>query len=133
MTDFNKGKWIKWTATDENGTFSHVGEVYKSTKSHVTFVVADDIGGHMTVEKTDGVFENVRKSKSAVTKIGEDVRKREAEEGSRHFTGKKLEVFELVVANPGLDRKEYIALIVEAGISTPAGASTFYNAVRKAI
>ncbi len=135
MTDFSKGKWIEWTGSDDEGTFAHVGQVIASSKSFVTFAVPH--GGELTVQKSDGSFKNVRKRKSAVAAIGENVRKREvAKKAAERATGKApsvkmMTVITLLKEHKPESRKAAIALIVEKVGMSAGGASTYYNTARK--
>lgn len=40
-------------------------------------------------------------------------------------------IVDIIHNHPGLSRKEYIQMAVDAGISSAAGCSTFYNSARK--
>lgn len=130
---FTKNTFIKWTGTDADGTFSHVGQVIKHTKGMITFATAD---GEITIADTDGEFTAARKprtwnvKKPAAVKNEKPVTKTKR---TRKAGGKTAEVVALIKEHKPATRKEAIALIVDAGISTPAGASTHYNNAKKLV
>ena len=56
-----KGKFVRWTATDEQGEFSYVGECIGDSK---TMMIINTDKGEMLVPKDDGVIEAARKPKN---------------------------------------------------------------------
>lgn len=53
-----KGKFVRWTATDEQGEFSYVGECIGDSNS-MMIILTDR--GEMLIDKTDGKIEEARK------------------------------------------------------------------------
>ena len=129
-----KGTRIRWTASDEMGKFQHTGTVVKTTKS-VVWMASEEVG-EMAFERNDGQIEVIRHSrKSKVT-----AEKARADRALKQPKAKrvlkagtvKAQVFELLKGKT-VTRKEAIAMIVEAGLSSPAGASTHFNSVKDLI
>lgn len=134
--------FIKWTSSDEDGAFTHVGQITSINDDNtIEFVTAN---GTIHVDLDDGTFAPARKPRkwgvveitpapaktrknrglgSIATKTVRKVRKQKS--------GSKLEqIVTLLKNNPPANRKDAIAKIVEAGLSTQAGASTQYNTAK---
>lgn len=122
---FTKNTFIRWTGTDAEGTFSHVGRVVSATDSFV--VLATEIG-EMTIDQTNGSFDTV----TAPSKFKATPTKKTTVTSTLKPGSVKQSVFELLKGKT-VSRKEAIELIVKAGLSSPAGASTHYNAVKNMI
>ena len=56
-----KGKFVRWTATDEQGEFSYVGKCIGDSK---TMMIILTNKGEMLIDKTDGKIEAARKPKN---------------------------------------------------------------------
>lgn len=133
--ELKKGTFIKWTAKDQQGSFSHVGQIFSIKDGHV--VMATSNGGAMGFELTDGTVEVTRKPKtwgivkSCDTEVEVPKPVMAIARTSNSNSGGKLEqVIALLRATPVTSRKDAIEKIVAAGISTPAGASTYYNTAK---
>lgn len=59
---FTKNQFIRWTSKDDEGTFSHVGQVISHKNGMIIF--ADAMGGEMGVPEDEGKFEVVRKPRT---------------------------------------------------------------------
>lgn len=142
MAKFTKGQFIRWTSKDNEGTFSHVGQVISHKNGVIVF--ADANGGKMGVPDTDGKFEVAKKPRTWGAKIGGAKRKVKATSTAHKPVKQKRvrakggetkldQVIALLRNDPPASRKDAIAKIVEAGITTAAGASTYYNSAKKVL
>lgn len=141
-----KGTRIRWTASDAMGRFQQTGTVIKATKDNV--VMLSDEVGEMAFENTDGQIEVMKSSKTSIKRI-EDREREERQAVSRarrrargpakpanpilKAGSVKFQVFELLQGKKGIARKDAIQMIVDAGLSTPAGASTHFNSIKELI
>lgn len=151
MSEFKKGDFIKWTSSDDEGKYSYVGLV-RSTNG-VSICFETDIGT-LNIAPDDGKFVKVakpadwdvkRKASEAAAKAAAKAPKAAAKPvkvkvartpRAKKAGGTKIDLtVALLKSKPELvgSRKAAIAAIVDAGISTPAGASTFFNAAKKLI
>ena len=136
MQTFSKGQFIRWSNTDEDGKFSYIGQVISHTKGRITFT--DTSGGQMSVPEDDGTFEVCNKPHNwSITKPTKkkDHKPVVIQKPTRRTLPKSSEtkldlVVKLLQRNPPVDRKDAIEKIVAAGISTAAGASTYYNSAK---
>lgn len=119
---FAKNSFVRWTATDAEGTFTHVGKVIKDSATFI--VLATDVG-EMTIDKSEGTFVAVSKKSSSTKKTPTSTVT--VKPGTT-----KYQVFKLLEGK-NVSRKEAIEMIVAAGLSTAAGASTHYNSVKNII
>ena len=134
MTKFRKNTFIKWSDKDEQGTFSHVGQVVKHEDGMVIFT--DKHGGECGVPEDEGKFKQVRKPKSwkapakniGRTAVNKAVKKAKRVAGAPTKYEQVVAVFKS--AQPR-SRKEAIALVVEEVQMTPAGASTYVAKANK--
>lgn len=120
---FTKNSFVRWTATDAEGTFKHVGKVVNDTE---VFIVLKTEVGEMTIDKTNGSFESVRQPKSFKAT---STKKTTAKTVSLKPGTVKHSVYELLKGK-SVSRKEAIEMIVAAGLSSAAGASTHFNSVK---
>ena len=131
---FKKDSFVKWTAEDDDGSFNYVGRVVRSNAQTVTMHTSH---GLMTVAITDGTFTAARRPKSMKhvkpTNL-EHPKASKLPKAKRVLKAGtvKAQVFELLKGKT-VTRKEAIAMIVEAGLSSPAGASTHFNSVKDLI
>ena len=138
MEKFKKGQFIRWTSTDNEGKFSHTGQVVSHKSGMITFITGPN-AGEMGVPEDDGSFELVRKPRNwkettAPASISKPKAVRKTVTHTRKTGSSKLDlVVDLLRNDPPVDRKDAINKIVAAGISTPAGASTFYNSAKKVL
>jgi len=136
---FSKNDFIKWTDTMINHAV--VGRVIKDDGFRVEF---ETEFGTFNVQVDDGTFERTSKPKNwagstvkatFVLPAGEKPEQPKKPAKAKAVGGKtKIDlIVDLLREDPTLvtNRKVAIAMIVEAGISTPAGASTFYNTAKK--
>lgn len=56
-----KGKFVRWTSTDADGEFSHVGECVGDSK---TMMILNTAKGEMLINKSEGSFEVTRKPRN---------------------------------------------------------------------
>lgn len=137
MAEFKKGQFIRWTCTDDEGEFSHIGQVISHSKGMVT--CTDTNGGEFGVHESDGTFEICKKprnwavAKPTMKKESKTVTTTAKSTRSEGGTTKLDLVVNLLRKDPPKNRKEAIDKIVAAGISTPAGASTYYNNAKKVL
>jgi hypothetical protein len=61
-----KGSWVRWTGVDDDGKFSHVGQVLADSKTGL-FMLTDV--GEMYVPKDDGEITEARKPKGWEGKV----------------------------------------------------------------
>ena len=137
---FSKGSFVKWTDTMVG--HSVIGQVIKDDGFRIEF---ETEFGTYNVQADDGTFEPASKPKNwtgskvkttFVLPAGE--KPEQPKKPAKAKTGGKTKI-ELIVdmlrEDPTLltNRKVAIAMIVEAGISTPAGASTFYNTAKRMV
>lgn len=133
MMSLNNGDFIMWTSGDVN----HIGRFVCWEDGNVVMEVTEE-GSTMTIPFDDGTFKKVKQPKNWSLKVEEDeeskkpaqVKKERAPREKKGPTKVDL-IAELLKENPVNSRKEAIELIVQAGITTAAGASTFYNQVKK--
>ncbi len=120
------GDFIKWTSKDDEGTFSHVGQIISQNETWIEFKTKE---GVMCVKRTDGKFEPhaaielkcEQKAKPTIDAVKRDVK-----------AGSKLEqCIEIYKTMRGATRKELIAAFVEKVHMTEAGASTYAAQVKK--
>jgi len=122
----NKGDFIKWTSTDEEGAFSHVGRVLEVTDTNVTFETKMCV---MTVPLTDGTFESAKAFKID-TPVAQPTAPKQKAKATK--TGTKLERAVVIYRQmKDATRKELIEAFVKQLDMTPAGASTYAAQVRK--
>ena len=118
--------FIKWTGKDDEGTFSHVGQIISQNDTWIEFKTKH---GVMCVRRTDGKFEPsapVELKSEQKAKPTLDQPKREVKVGS------KLEqCIEIYKTMKGASRKELIAEFVAKVGMTEAGASTYAAQVKK--
>jgi hypothetical protein len=135
MNKFNKGQFIRWTGKDNDGKFNHVGQVISHNKGTITFATAD---GTIGVSEDDGKFEVCKKprnwsiAKPVIENKPVPIVKAKRTR-SKNGESKIDLVVELLRNDPPVDRKDAIAKIVAAGITTEAGASTYYNSAKKVL
>lgn len=153
--NFNRGDFIKWSVPEQD--IEHIGRFVEHTNYNMVIMQIqqrDGVKGVITIPDNDGTFElckrpkwwvdsensawnNPSKTKSKKTNPTivppkADVPKKAK---AKRTSGGKTKV-DLIIELLGEDggkttRKEAITRIVDAGISTPAGASTFYNTAKK--
>lgn len=125
------GEFAKWSATDDEGSFSHVGLI-KSVNNAWTTIITKD--GEMSFRLQDGTLEPhaAVDLKVKLEKVIEKAEKTTTPSVKR--TGTKLEgAIEIVKANVNASRKDLIELFCTQLGMTPAGASTYVNTARKAV
>jgi type IV secretory pathway VirB2 component (pilin) len=147
MSKFTKGQAVRFVGTENGEQFAHEGIVVSATESVVEFQTEKD--GIMNVQTSENVTV-IEKPSKRVKAISTNVETKEstksvkapksikvekpakAEKATR--VGSKQEtVNEMFKSMTGASRKDVIAAIVAAGITTAAGASTmFANAKRLA-
>ena len=125
--------FIKWTAHDEQGQFSYIGQVVAIDDSTVQMVTSERL--NITVAIDDGCFTTTSKPQNwddhtiipQPTPPTVTSHKRTTCKSSGG--GKLQQVVDLLKSNPTLvqNRKQAIQAIVDAGISTQAGASTWFS------
>lgn len=154
MSEFKKGDFIKWTSTDDEGKFSYVGLVRSVNGASICF---ETYMGTLNIAPDDGKFVKVEKpadwdeqraasekrtaemhktNKRVAAKPAPAVKVKATRAPRAKKGGSKIDqIVELLQAQPELvkSRKDAIAAIVAAGISTPAGASTFFNTAKKLV
>ena len=132
------GDFVKWTSTDESGTFSHRGQVIDLTD---TIVVLNTTEGRMGVRLEDGKFTKTRKfdlpdvqpvvkpkaRKTKSKKTGAAKRP----SGQPREGSKLAQAIEIAKSLETVDRKTLIAAFVDQLGMTPAGASTYASNVKK--
>jgi len=130
--------FVRWTGSDEEGEFSHVGQVYYiknemvalRTQHGVIHVPAED-GAFKVVDKPKDWNLSVVKTKRPTTASPNLPKTRKGQKRKKNGPTKIDLIVELLRKDPPSSRKDAIEKIVAAGISTPAGASTFYNTAKK--
>ena len=130
MNALKQGAFARWTSVDDEGKFSHVGQVAAVSKTHVTL---DTAHGVWNIELDDGTFTKARKPRTWSMRNEAPLKtvSRAVPAPKRELSARMLEVVKVVRANPGLSRKEYVVLVAaECGMGE-AGASTYYNTARK--
>lgn len=130
--NFKTNTWIKWTSTDEDGTFSHTGQITGSTKTSVTLQTAE---GSITIDKSDGTFADARKPKGskAVTAAATPA-PAAAPAGLRpveELSDKMRSCIDLIRSASVTTRKELIQVLVTGLDMSAASASTFYNTAKR--
>lgn len=63
MTKFKKGTFVRWTSKDDDGKFSHVGQVVKHAQGMIEFEVGQH-GSVMGVPEDDGSFTKCKKPRN---------------------------------------------------------------------
>jgi hypothetical protein len=122
------GDFIKWTSEDEDGKFSHVGQIISQNDVWIEF---QTVHGVMFVQRNDGKFEPHAPIKLAVTdkpKAGLDQPKRDVKSGSK--LERCLTIYKRMKE---ASRKDLIAAFVDEVGMTQAGASTYAAQVRKMV
>lgn len=132
MTKFRKNTFIKWTSQDEEGTFSHTGQVVKHADGMIIFT--DKHGGEMGVPEDEGKFTPTRKPKRWNVKPGTIFCEPVKGTKQPRFPGQPSKYNVLLDAmkeHRPASRKEAIALGVELAELTAAGASTYVAKANK--
>lgn len=144
---FQKGEFVKWTGTDEQGKFSHVGEVASFIDERLTLIVSP-AGSTMTIDlldmSTKDEFKVVNKPKGwkLVKPEAEKVepvsiKKPTTKVVKKSTDGKSKKEFALDIYKGMMEngnhpvRKEVIARFVSELNMTPAGASTYAATCKK--
>ena len=144
----SKGNFIKWSDTDEEGSFSYVGQVLKVANKVVTFMLPN--GGEISVPTNDGTFTKAKKPakwnvKAEPTKRTATIGRTSVQKAvtrAKRVTGgpsKKDQAIDLYKQfysqSDGIHmaRKDAIQMFVEQLDMTPAGASTYVAMVRKIV
>ena len=137
MATYKKGMWLKWTSSDEEGSFSHTGVVGACNDKMV--ILDTPVGMISCNVDDDGTFTEVKKPKNALTTVETVVLPSPATpavtNGLKPLSAcsdrVKESVSVVMTAGPGLTRKAYIEALVEQIGMTPASASTYYNTSKK--
>lgn len=133
---FKKGQYVRFTGQEEGENFSHDGKVLSAKGSMVSILT--DVGTMGLDTSVENVVA-IDKPKKTVTSKKSNVRKSAPKSvkktGTRKArTGSKQEQVNKIYAEmSGASRKEVIAAVVEAGITTAAGASTMVSNAKKAM
>jgi len=140
MSNFKKNEFVKWTATDEEGQFSHKGKVTRLTKTEVDITTQND--GVITVGLTDGSFTKIKKIKnfSAPSKnIGRTAMQNAVVKAKRKTGGpskkdRAIELYRNMTSALGVTpaRQYAIGRFVDELGMTVAGASTYVAMAKKA-
>lgn len=122
------GDFIKWTSEDEEGKFSHVGQVISSND---TWIEMKTEYGTMCFRRKDGTVEphapvEFKNKSDSKPKPTVDAPKRDVKAGSK--LERCIEVYKTM---RNATRKELIAAFVEQVGMTEAGASTYAAQVKK--
>lgn len=136
--NFNKGDFIKW----KSGEDELVGRFLNVANKMVRFEISAN-GSVAEIPENDGKFTatsqpkdwkkttsapKIEPTKAPKVKTATSIRKPKEKKAG----GTKVDLVVALLKNhPNVSRKEAIELIVKAGISTPAGASTFYSMAKK--
>lgn len=126
----NTGDFAKWTAQDEQGSFSYVGQIESINDRWINLQTTEGLlsfrpdDGALTPHEAINLTIVVKPIPDKIIKSIEPHTPKEVKVGS------KLErAVAIVKANPNASRKELITMFVEQLSMTPAGASTYvYNA-----
>lgn len=121
----NKGDKVRWNFTDDDGEYSYTGTITRIADNRFWMKTAT---GKVSSTLDDGTFTVISKGN-----VVEDNTPPPVKKTSRKKNGPtKVDlIVDLLKADPPTSRKDAIEKIVAAGISTPAGASTFYNQAKK--
>lgn len=126
-------QFVKWTSHDDQGRFSHSGVVSHVSDSDATIITQRD--GTMTVPLDDGKIVPIAKPKSFDGAIITQPSQRTvtSHKPKKVVGGKLKQVVDLLSQHPSLldDRKSAIRAIVDAGISSEKGASTWFSNAKK--
>lgn len=134
---FREGDFVKWSSADDQGPFSYIGHVIEQTETSIQFLVND--GGVIEVSIDDGTFEHVNRPKDwrgealkGMTDDGEVKITPDSIVREKKIT-KTDQAVDLLRDRGKMSRKEAIQVLVDAGLSTPAGASTHFNNAKKVL
>jgi len=140
---FTKGMFVEWKSEDENGTFTHQGEVVDYSTIAV-IIQTSPAGSTITIPQNDGTLREVPKPKEWSLALP----KKDAEEPTsikkpttkrvRVSTGgpskkeQAVEIYKSMMENGNHpSRKDVIARFQSDLDMTPAGASTYQNICKK--
>ena len=123
------GEFVRWKSEDDDGKFNYLGKVLASTEENVTMVTEENFV--VSFPKDDGVVEMCKKPAGWSIKTPKIITPIMAVKKATIVGSKADMVAKLLAEHDPSSRKEAIELIVAAGISTKAGASTHYNNARK--
>lgn len=140
MTDkviVSKGKFVRYSDKDEQGSFSYVGKVVSLKKEMVSMSIPDV--GVLTVPYEAEKFSVAKKPRKwdepkAVVKPKVEVKTKTVKTATKVQKGSaKLDaVVEIVKQSDGLTNKQLVAQVMEEVGMTIAGARTYiYNARKK--
>ena len=143
--ELKKGTFIKWTAKDQQGSFSHVGQIFSIKDGHV--VMSTSNGGAMGFDLTDGTVEVTRKPKTwgvakacdVEVEVPKTVTSTTRAPHESNGVSKKDRAFQsyrdlkCLLAQDGMEptRKVVIDMFVRDLGMTPAGASTYASMVMR--
>jgi len=143
MSEFKKKDFVKWTASDDEGKFSHRGQITKITKSEMEITTQND--GVITIGLGDGSFTKIKKIKnfsvhSTPSKnIGRTGMQRAIVKSKRSTGGpskkvRAIEMYRDMTSALGVPPARQYAIgrfAEELGMSI-AGASTYFAMAKKA-
>lgn len=135
MDNLKVGMFVKYTDHDEEGTFSHIGEIVEIGKK-ISFDTGSAILSVPLEESNKfSLIRRPKNWKSRGTAISPKLEKTQTTSQvvvrTKKGGTKREQVEALVLANPEMSRKEHIDLVVKEVGMTPAGASTYVSEARK--
>ena len=138
MKTLSKNDFVQWTGTDEDGKFSHVGQVVSHTEDSIEFVTQH---GTMNVPTTDGHFRQISKpqdwnvslpketKKKTTTTINKPTQKKVVAGSKKE---KALDIYKKMMDNGNHPKRaDVIKQFIDELQMTKAGASTYQNTCKK--
>lgn len=132
------GNTVRWTAKDDQGTYSYKGVVKEVTDTHVKLETDEGI---FSVEKNDGTFKVLKRTAyvppvDVLAKIVTKTSSKKPAGTKTKRVGKTtrvqaLEIYKRMSVNAEPARKDVIAAFVKDLGMTPAGASTYHYNCKK--
>lgn len=117
---------VKWTSSDAEGTFTHIGTVAAIDKASITLQTDE---GTITTSLDDGTFAKTKATAKRVAFKPYQPDPNVSVPSSLKPGTVKYKVYQLLKGKD-VSRQRAIDMIVAAGLSTPKGASTHYSNVK---
>jgi len=137
-------KFIKWTSTDEQGTFSHVGQQLSNNKKGVSMLLAD--GSQISFPQGDGTVESVNKPRNWTASVSKDVKPSKIKTKRTKGTSVRSLEKKARKAKKGTKKEKALKIVAESFIGgkdatikrlmdelemTTAGATTYFYSCKK--
>jgi len=131
--------FIKWTGTDEEGTFSHVGKLIKKGDGYIKMQLLT--GGMVELDNDDGSFVEIEKPVEWDIKVKQEaadelraqikVQKEKVQRPVQQKAGTKKEQAAAIYREANGDKTTVLRRFIDELSMTSAGAMTYFYNCRK--